>query len=350
MIISRLNFEKLLFRPELLVMLRDGETFFPVHATISLTNLCNHRCIWCTVYEYQQGKARFFPGTSLLAFLGQARTRGLAAVTYVGNGEPTLHPDFEDIARKINALGIEQGIFTNGTNAERLADTYLDCFTFVRFSLDAGSPETHAKMHGVTNAFDSIISGIRTLCDLRRDRRGKKPQIGIQYVFHNDNIDGIHEAASLAKEIGVDYLSFKPAFNRGALLANGNLNTLSLHEVHPHIMKALDDFSSDDFAIYFREFQVDGIDRNTLNYDCCVAGLFNILIYEDEQVIICGPKRVVAGTIRDQPERLAKNIEALYRSLPLDNCPGGCRYHSLNHLAYLLRNPEARQAFHENFI
>lgn len=349
MIISALNFEKLLFQPELLIKVRDGEAVFPLHMTLSLSNYCNHRCIWCTAYEYQQEKAKHINFEKLVGFLESSRALGLRAITYVGNGEPTLYREFEKLVEQTHSSGLQQGIFTNGTRIEELRDLYVRCFSFVRFSLDGYDDESHASTHLVRHQFGPICRGIRALCE-HRSGLSAGTQIGVQYVFHQNNIEGILPVAKLCQDLGVDYLSYKPAFNRGAMDKRAEKNRLTLKDVSSRIGEAKSAYERSGFQIHFREFQVQSIDKNQLAYDQCIAGLFNLMLYEDEKLIICGPKRIAIGTLDDPPVELQRRIADSCKGIGLTDCPGGCRYHSLNQMIYCLRNPAARRSLNEDFI
>jgi MoaA/NifB/PqqE/SkfB family radical SAM enzyme len=347
MIINQLNFEKLLFNPEILLKIKKGEVFFPLHMIISLTNYCNHKCIWCTIYEQQKGKAYFTDTEKLLVFLEKAAKLGLKAITYVGNGEPTLHPDFGTITKKVNEFGIEQGIFTNGARIEKFSQHYLDYFSFVRFSLDAYDNESHFRTHGVEGKFEKIIQNIQKLVGLRSNH---PVQIGVQFVFHNYNWEGIRTIAEICKSIGVDYLSYKPAFNRGAIEIRGTKNTLTVKDLSDKISSTRLEFEDETFKLLYREFQTRSIDKNIFKTDQCYAGYLSLMVYEDETLVICGPHKVIAASIEDDPETIMKLVYEMVPKLDIRKCPGGCRYHSLNRILYLFKNPEKRGFLNDNFI
>ena len=114
-----------------------------------------------------------------------ARSRGLAAVGYVDNGEPTAYPEFAEMTQRVNELGIEQGMFTNGYLLHRYMDEMLNYFTYVRISLDARSTPVHNAMHVVNGHFDRIIENVRMVVAGRKD---KLPTVGVQYATHHENI------------------------------------------------------------------------------------------------------------------------------------------------------------------
>lgn len=93
-------------------------------------------------------------------------------ITFSGNGEPTIHPDFPEIVRNVIALrdkyreGVPIALLTNSTRAvdgEILeAISYLD---FPMFKLDAGDRETFVKVNRPADvkALDAIISALATV-------------------------------------------------------------------------------------------------------------------------------------------------------------------------------------------
>ncbi|MCB2102253.1 MAG: radical SAM protein [Rhodobacterales bacterium] len=345
-----LGFEKLIYHVDRIDRLRRGEAQFPVHATLSLGNYCNHRCLWCTAYEYQQDKALLADYDAFVTWLTQAAERGLKAVGYVGNGEPTAYPKFGQLVRAVRGLGLDQGMFTNGYLLDRYMDDVLAAFTYVRISLDAGSPAVHAAMHDVPEShFPRIMDNVRAMV---AGRKNGLPTVGIQYATHHRNLDDLLASAEMAAEIGVDYFSVKPVFNRGSVGERIDKNNLTFEDMTPVVAEARRRFERPDFQIYYRPHQIlsEAADRNVLQYDRCVAGFFNVNVYEDGAVVYCGPHRIAVGTIHDAPEVIEQNARDLCDRLDLSKCPGGCRYHALNHLVDTVLNPDRAAPYHPNFL
>jgi MoaA/NifB/PqqE/SkfB family radical SAM enzyme len=348
--VDLLGFEKILYHPEKLIQLRRNQPQFPTHATISLGNYCNHKCLWCTAYEAQLEKATMMDVDRLLDWLGRAKERGLRAVGYVGNGEPTAHPRFAELVRAVHALGLEQGMFTNGLLLDRYEEEVRDCFTYVRISLDAGSPRTHARMHVVSETqYDRILGNLRRLIAARRDRR---PTVGIQFATHHENVGDLAASCEQAAAIGADYFSVKPVFNRGSVGELIPKNRLTLDDFAPLVAELRQRHEREDFRIFYRPEQVrnEVADRNTLAYDRCVAGFFNLGVYEDGGLTSCGPHHVSVGSMDDDLAEIERRILATSHELDLSRCPGGCRYHALNHLVDTVLHPERAAPYHPNFL
>jgi len=88
----------------------NGVPVKPIAFEISLTGVCNADCDWCFYKGKQSGE--FINKDKLLKALRSARDT--KSVTWTGGGEPTLHPDFEEIIKEVDKLGIEQGLITHG--------------------------------------------------------------------------------------------------------------------------------------------------------------------------------------------------------------------------------------------
>ena len=63
----------------------------------------------------------------------------------------------------------------------------------------------------------TILSGT-SICFEQLKKRGnrKNPTVGVQFATHQHNINDLEKCARMCTEIGVDYLSIKPVFNRGS--------------------------------------------------------------------------------------------------------------------------------------
>ena len=136
---------------------------FPITATVSLGNFCNHGCLWCSTAYFREDDALVIDDEKLIRWVEKAKTKGLKGVGYVGNGEPLASKKFKNISSKINDLDIDQGIFTNGFLIDRYEEELLN-FAYVRISLDAGTTKTHSKLHAVKeNHFPKIINNVENL-------------------------------------------------------------------------------------------------------------------------------------------------------------------------------------------
>ena len=220
---------------------------FPITATVSLGNFCNHGCLWCSTAYFREDDAFTIDGDKLLNWVTKAKDKGLKGVGYVGNGEPLAFKNFKIISKKIHELDIDQGIFTNGYLIDRYEEELLN-FAYVRISLDAGTAETHSKLHAVKeNHFPKIIQNVEKLI---KNKKENSPTVGFQFATHQDNIDELELAVKIAREIGVDYLSVKPVFDRGTVKDKIARNSLTKKDFDDAVGK-LSKYRDENFKIFY---------------------------------------------------------------------------------------------------
>ncbi len=145
-------------------------------------NRCNFKCSYCTT------RKNMFPGSDGLV---QRLMNGFAeadmlhedlSFAWAGEGEPVLDPDFEDILGLLLKKGSKGLIFTNASVHSSLLEEGLRQGRLrIVTSLDAGTPKTFERMHGV-DAFDRVVA------NLRRYRAQCGPEdISLKYILTADN-------------------------------------------------------------------------------------------------------------------------------------------------------------------
>jgi len=201
--------------PEALATLDD----VPISINLDLTTACNYACDHCVDFDILN-TGRRYDHEKLLESLTQLARRGLKSVIVIGGGEPTLYPKFEEVMRRMKALGLRIGLVTNGTGMPKVRDVadVLDAGDWVRLSLDSGSDATFQKMHKPRRpiTLDEICDGVPPVKAVNKVTR-----IGFSYIIvwkgceANDTtiVENVHEmamAAERARRSLFDYISFKP--------------------------------------------------------------------------------------------------------------------------------------------
>ena len=144
--------------------------------------VCNMNCAYCQ-YGWTRGERRTahratgWPSpaaieTALAARLERAAVEDeiIDRITVAGHGEPTLHPEFEEVVDRLRAVrdrvapGIRTAILSNSTTAGwpdvqralgRLDERYM--------KLDAGDAITYARINGPGPSIGSIVDGLAEL-------------------------------------------------------------------------------------------------------------------------------------------------------------------------------------------
>ena len=145
---------------------------------------CPFDCVYCQ-YGWTKGTvSRLSPGTAGLptpADVERAVVRALeevtappAYLTFSGNGEPTLHPDFPEMVDRVNAIREKLGAGTRTavlSNSARIADAgvrnALARLDLRIMKLDCGTDNVFRRYNrpapGIT--LDAITAGLRTLAE-----------------------------------------------------------------------------------------------------------------------------------------------------------------------------------------
>jgi MoaA/NifB/PqqE/SkfB family radical SAM enzyme len=221
--------DKIAHHPDRLHSLRRGSVTVPVTLRLSISDLCNHDCAFCSFrmednannawFGETEGERRnnnpsrkipFARAKNLLAELARA---GVRAVEFTGGGEPTAHPDHQQIFSHCLELGLEAALITNGQRLRESLDAVLTRFTWVRISVDAANAATWAGIRRVQPAFfDRVVCNAKRLIE-HRDRTGSETLIGAGFVVYEQNWREIYSAVRMFKEIGFDSVRLSALFN-----------------------------------------------------------------------------------------------------------------------------------------
>jgi MoaA/NifB/PqqE/SkfB family radical SAM enzyme len=141
------------------------------------------------------------PFDRLEALLREMADMGTEEVWLAGRGEPLIHPKALEILRLIGALGMRSIVTTNGAPlTEELADRLCDWgLQQISLSIDSGTPETYAKVHGGPPADRTRILGL--IRHLSRREHGK-PRVLVSMVLSQWNFRELLDLARDAIDAG----------------------------------------------------------------------------------------------------------------------------------------------------
>ena len=352
MALTRLSFDKVFFHPDRVAELVATGDCFPLQGIFGLTNSCSHHCVWC--YPIAVGMDResnYFVNTDQFKrFVSDCRRLGMKSLLLGGAGEPTMHPDFAEILHYIKEIGLDVGLYTHGYHLveKKKSQAVLDHCTYVRVSLDAGTTETHNKLHGVKAHFEQILENVRSLVS---NRKGHFPTIGIQFSVCNDNLHELPTCAKIAKQIGVDYMSIKPVYS-DTVMQRGSFDLDRIKE----IMAETELFASDEFKVYAKYEQFNAALTSTITndgkeYGACLGSPF-VLFAEGNGIVYlcCNSPREFGNYLEDSIEKIWKSLQRkqILQTIDLHKCPAGCHIHPLNKIIWSIHHPDT--ALHPNFL
>ena len=150
-------------------VINKSNKIIPYHIQLYPTNICNLNCKFCSCAN--RNKKDTLSLDSIHKALISAWKLDCKAVTISGGGEPTLHPQINEIIQKITELKMKVGITTNGVTLENITIENLNNnVTWLRIS--------HSDSREWTNNYQEKIANIVKKC----------PSLdwGFSYVITND--------------------------------------------------------------------------------------------------------------------------------------------------------------------
>jgi len=197
----------------------DKNIAFPAPRFIScwVSEVCNLDCTYCFFSDTNHEKShQYIDKEKFLGWLLQAKTAGAESLEFSGGGEPTLHPDFQDIYERAWGMGYQLGIITHACNPMPL-ESMVQHFKYIRCGLDAATVETHdaikrnkRKDYWFHKAIENIKEIVR-LRDLEKDgvKSNNGFQVGIKVVLNSINKHELIPLMKMAEDLRVNYIQIK---------------------------------------------------------------------------------------------------------------------------------------------
>lgn len=177
--------------------LRNGKGQ-PVVTHVMLTDVCNHKCAFCSV---QARAGDSLPFHDVMSYLDILRGYGLKAVILSGGGNPILYKckrsgnNFNDVVDAIHSRGLEIGLITNGmplreyeydiavTQSMSYEPLDIEVIRRTRKSWQTVRPETLDKLTWVRISMAGLDHAEREV--YVPDVDPSKTTLGFSYVAHD---------------------------------------------------------------------------------------------------------------------------------------------------------------------
>ncbi len=339
---------KFLFDPLRSLLIRDfiqqyidGNDPFPPNIEIDISNACNHDCPFC-IYSslHKKGHNEILKKETVMAVIKEFANLGGKSLLFIGGGEPLIHKSCIDLIDFASQSGLSVGLVTNGSilkggDFERLKRA---C-TYIRFSIDAGTPSTYEVMHK-SRDFEKVVGNLKMLCNAPGDAT-----VGVSYFISESNFHECYLAASIFKDAGADYVQFK---TYSGVPIESSIYDLLLDELGRVL--TLNDVSYD---IHIMERIFDQRDFQVRDYSKCHWQAFKTIIGADGNVYLCAQRRGKADSIIGNVKELSlyeiwngELRRAVLNNLVTERCPF-CVHHNQNkQIDFLYNYKESHKSFY----
>ena len=280
--------------------------------------------------------------------MGEAKRLGIKSVMFAGTGEPLIHKRIAYITATAAAHGLDVAFTTNGVLLDRLGET-LEVCTWVKVSLNAGTPETYAAVHKTdVKDWDKVWRNIRDAV-----KRKGNCTLGVQCVVLPENCYEMRGLASMCADAGVDYLVLKP-YSQGTFSITRKYEGTDYKAMRSYL-QGVTEFSNDTFKVVYRSDSMQQ-ESEAHKYDKCRATpVFWVYAMADGRVFTCSAhlldERFCIGNLNEQSfqeiwegDRRRENW-ALMRHFNIKQCRLNCRMDKPNR--YLA---DFTRIAHRNFI
>ena len=204
----------------------------PKQVQVILSDLCNQDCGFCayrmTGYSSNElftegaklaatghnNPIRFMDTERALALVREIKEAGVLAIQFTGGGEPTVHTQHERIFGTALDEGLACALVSNGVKwSASLRSSVLPKFSWVRVSVDAGTPATYAKIRNCpVDHWDKALANVKGLAGWIQ--ASKSPcLLGIGWVVTPENYREIVEGVQVAHDTGARYVRMSAMFS-----------------------------------------------------------------------------------------------------------------------------------------
>ena len=189
-------------------LLEDGEVLIqPERVRIEASTLCQLNCLDCFMRKYNYGTL----GTGTLKAMDFERflitNPFIRRVELSNSGEPFLNPELCEILQLAYKMGVQVD-FANGANFNTVSEEVLDAVVkykvnSITVSIDGASNEIYSIYRRNGN-YDTVISNIRKINELKKQYQSDKPRMKWQYILMQHNECDIGKAKEMAVSLDME--------------------------------------------------------------------------------------------------------------------------------------------------
>jgi len=269
----------------------------PVELSLDPCHVCNFKCGHCNAQRYLVLHPEEVPADKkimteehLKRLIDFCAEWGIRAVCIGGGGEPLMNRNVWHMPSYIVSKGMKCSFATNGSLInEEIAKEMMNC-RWVGVSVDAATPETFEKVHGV-NLFDRVIENLKLLVKIKRET-GSKIDLSYKFLINPLNWNEIYDACKLAKEIGVRDFHARPADLERKDFEQAMKLNYNIEEIQNLFQKCHELEEGDKFRVFTVMHKYNPEFRIMHTFKSCVSSPLMLQACSDGNVYVCADHRI----------------------------------------------------------
>jgi len=192
----------------------DNSVTAPKTMWISLTDICNNKCIWCYEEGNHSEKIKYIERNTVNKILDTMCDVGIKKCILIG-GEPTLHPELYEIIDDVKKKNLSISMVTNGrqfSNVNTVKKIKKAKINLV-LSVHGWSDETYFKFTQAKHGFSDLKKSIRFLQEY-------EIKFGINIVLSKHTINEIDNIIDFILWSGLPQAAFNiasPVVSKGGV-------------------------------------------------------------------------------------------------------------------------------------
>lgn len=302
---------------------RDLAPETPTTATIDINTACNLQCNFCWVHSPLATKPcrpQNLPWKTIRKIFDMFEQWGIQQIAISGDGEPTLHPHFREIALYARSRCLHLFLTTNATCPKRLLST-LARFDVLHITLSAADPYSYEKVQSPTNphAFKRAIRNIKILSAIAR-KHGRLT-IEASYIINTTTFRSLPRMFELAETLDLKKIAFhmmEPTKQTRSLLLSTSEQKELLQIIQPLCRKRVP-------FLHNLPDILDGLvehPQSVYHLSGCFIGWYNISIdYNGNVGLCCHNEKLIIGNLKNA------TLEEIWKSSKAQKLRLLCKYH-----------------------
>jgi MoaA/NifB/PqqE/SkfB family radical SAM enzyme len=290
-----------------------GPRFLLVDPTVT----CNLDCIYCRLHsglrkerklQYLQKKSwdetASFDWDLMQEIIKDAASIGVEQICIVGEGEPTLYPQFKELLSLVRELGLAINLHTNGLNlSDELIDHIVECDVNTLTISVSGLDEASYKLihptqkRGTYERLRSQILKLNLKKEAARLKRDTCMRVEVLQVVHKHNYQNMIQMVTDAKELHADRIWFQMLhvndFSRFLKLEQHQIDTCRfLLAEAKELAASLSIDVADYMDLQIEHAHADGTWSKNIfeEYGCMVGWMFSYIFLGADVSFCCGHK------------------------------------------------------------